>query len=57
MLAISKHAKSLKRCMIILEHASDQAPEPIPDNLDKVDARKYGNVGVTFLQFQETKGA
>lgn len=57
LLAISKHAKSLKRCMIILEHASDQAPEPIPDNLDKVDARKYGNVGVTFLQFQETKGA
>ena len=54
MLTISKHAKPLKRCLIILEHAPDKAPEPIPDNLDKVDARKYGNVGITFLQFKKT---
>jgi 16S rRNA (guanine966-N2)-methyltransferase len=52
LLAISKHAKPLIRCLIILEHAPDKAPEPIPDNLDKVDARKYGNAGVTFFQFK-----
>ena len=52
LLAISKHAKPSKRCLIILEHAPDSIPEPIPDNLDKVDARKYGSVGVTFLQFK-----
>jgi 16S rRNA (guanine966-N2)-methyltransferase len=51
LMAISKHAKPLKRCLIILEHAPENAPEPIPDNLDKVDARRYGNVGVTFFQF------
>ncbi len=54
LLTISKNAKPLKRCLIILEHAPDKAPEPIPDNLDKVDARKYGNVGITFLQFKKT---
>jgi len=57
LLAISKHAKPLKRCLIILEHAPDNAPVQIPDNLDKVDVRKYGNVGITFLQFQKTQGA
>ncbi|MDF1527359.1 MAG: 16S rRNA (guanine(966)-N(2))-methyltransferase RsmD [bacterium] len=57
LLAISKHAKPLKRCLIILEHAPDRVPEPIPANLDKVDARKYGNIGVTFLRFKNTQEA
>jgi 16S rRNA (guanine(966)-N(2))-methyltransferase RsmD len=56
LLAISKHAKPLKRCLIILEHAPNRPPEPVPDNMDKVDTRKYGNVNVTFLQFKETQG-
>ncbi len=51
LMAISKHAKSLKRCLIILEHAPDKSPEPVPQNMTKVDARKYGNVGVTFFEF------
>ena len=57
LLAISKHAKPLKRCLIILEHAPDRVLESIPANLEKVDARKYGNIGVTFFQFKKTQGA
>jgi len=51
LLAISKHAKPLKRCLIILEHAPNSPLEPVPHNMDKVDTRKYGNVGVSFLEF------
>lgn len=51
LLAISKHAKPLKRCLIILEHAPEGPPEPVPHNMTKVDTRKYGNTGVTFLEF------
>ena len=57
LLAISKHAKPLKRCLIILEHAPDKPPEPVPHEMTMVDTRKYGNVGVTFLQFKKNKGA
>ncbi len=57
LLAISKHAKPLKRCLIILEHAPDRTPEPVPDNMTKVDTRRYGNVGVTFLEFKKTQEA
>jgi len=57
LLAISKHAKPLKRCLIILEHAPDRPPEPVPHVMIRVDTRKYGNVGVTFLQFKKNKGA
>lgn len=47
--AISKHAKPLKGCLVILEHAPGTPPETVPDNMDRVDTRKYGNTGVTFL--------
>jgi len=47
--AISKHAKPLKGCLIILEHAPGRPPETVPDNMHRVDTRKYGNTGVTFL--------
>jgi len=56
LLAISKHAKPLKRCLIILEHAPDRIPEPVPRNMTRTDTRKYGNVGVTFLQFKKPQG-
>lgn len=56
LLAISKHAKPLKRCLIILEHAPESPPEPVPDNMDMVDVRKYGNVGITFLEFNQRTG-
>jgi 16S rRNA (guanine966-N2)-methyltransferase len=56
LLAISKHAKPLKRCLIILEHAPDKPPEPVPHEMTMVDTRKYGNVGVTFLQFKKNEG-
>jgi 16S rRNA (guanine(966)-N(2))-methyltransferase RsmD len=49
--AISKHAKPLKGCLIILEHAPGRPPETVPDKMDRVDTRKYGNTGVTFLAF------
>jgi 16S rRNA G966 N2-methylase RsmD len=57
LLAISKHAKPLKRCLIILEHAPDGPPESVPHNMVKIDTRKYGNAGVTFFEFKKTQGA
>ena len=54
LLTISKHAKPLKRCLIILEHAPDWSPGTVPENMVTLDSRKYGNVGVTFLEFQKT---
>ena len=51
LLAISKHAKSFKSCLIILEHAPGGPPGPVPENMGVVDNRKYGNVGVTFIRF------
>jgi 16S rRNA (guanine966-N2)-methyltransferase len=50
LMAISEHAKPLKKCHIVLEHAPDRPPELIPDTMVRVDTRKYGNVGVTFLE-------
>lgn len=55
--AISKHAKHLTRCLIILEHSPQRPPEPIPGDLDRIDTRKYGNVGVTFFEFKKDLGA
>jgi len=49
LLAISKRAKSLQRCMFTMEHAHNRPLGPIPDNMEIVDSRKYGNVGITFL--------
>lgn len=57
LLAISKHVKPLKRCLIVLEHAPDKQPEPLPANLERVDTRKYGNVAVTFLEFKNMRGS
>ena len=56
LLAISKHAKPLKRSLIILEHSPCCLPEPVPKNMNRVDTRKYGNSGITFLVFNETEG-
>jgi len=53
LLAVSKHAKPLKRCLIILEHAPGSPPEPVPGTLNRIDTRKYGNAGVTFLEFKK----
>ncbi len=50
--AISKNAKPLKRCLIIMEHAPDNPPGHGPGNIHLVDSRKYGNTGVTFFEFQ-----
>ena len=55
--AISKHAKPLKRSLIIMEHSPCCLPEPIPENMSRVDTRKYGNTGITFLVFSEIEGA
>jgi 16S rRNA (guanine966-N2)-methyltransferase len=55
LLAISEHARSLKRCLIILEHAPDRPPETVPHNMAEVDTRKYGNIGVTFFEFKKTQ--
>ena len=51
LLAISKHAKPLKSCLIILEHAPGGPPGPVPESMGVVDNRKYGNVAVTFIRF------
>jgi len=56
LMAISKHAKPLKKCLIVLEHAPDRPPESVPANLSRIDTRRYGNAGVTFLEFKETEG-
>jgi 16S rRNA (guanine966-N2)-methyltransferase len=53
LMAISKHAKPLKRCLIILEHAPGFPPEPVPGNMNRIDTRKYGNAGVTFFEFKK----
>ena len=50
--AVSKHAKPLKGCLVVLEHAPGRSPEAVPENMGVVDTRKYGNTGVTFLKFQ-----
>jgi len=56
LLAISKRAKPLKYCLLILEHAIDRFPGPVPDNVIGIDQRKYGNVGITFFEFQMDEG-
>ena len=50
--AISKHAKPLKGCLVILEHAPGTPPDNVPDNMGRIETRKYGNTGVTFFAFQ-----
>lgn len=54
--AISKNAKPLKRCLIIVEHGPDNPPGHDPENFHLVDSRKYGNTGVTFFEFQSNTG-
>jgi len=55
LLALSKHAKQLERCLIILEHAPDTPPEPVPSALNRIDSRKYGNTGVSILEFKRAR--
>lgn len=57
LLAISKHAKPRIGCLIILEHAPDNLPGHVPEPMRLVDARKYGNVGVTFFELEKIRGA
>ncbi|MGD8352555.1 MAG: 16S rRNA (guanine(966)-N(2))-methyltransferase RsmD [Pseudomonadota bacterium] len=52
LLAISKHATPLKDCLIVLEHAPGASPEPVPENMEVLNSRVYGNTGVTFLSFR-----
>jgi 16S rRNA (guanine966-N2)-methyltransferase len=50
LLALSKHVKSLRGCLIVLEHESGEHPEFSVDRMRTLDIRKYGNTALTFLQ-------
>lgn len=50
LMALSKHAKSLPECLVILEHApGDNLAQP--PGLRIIETRKYGNTAVTFFRF------
>ncbi len=55
LLALSKHAKSLLRSLIVVEHAPGSFPDPVPSCLEVRETRRYGNTSVTFLSFRENR--
>jgi len=50
LLALSKRAKSLSRSLVVYECAPTDEPDPIPENLELVDRRGYGDTAVMFLE-------
>ena len=51
--ALSKRAKSLQRCLVVLEHSPENEPGPAPPDMEEVDTRRYGNVCVAFYVFRD----
>lgn len=50
LLALSKRAKSLSKGLIVYEYDPGDEPEPIPENLEVIDIRNYGDTSVMFLE-------
>jgi 16S rRNA (guanine966-N2)-methyltransferase len=49
LMALAKRAKSLQGCLIVLEHAREDAvTSPLPD-LQVVENRRYGSTALTFF--------
>ncbi len=53
LLAFSKHVKSLSGCRIVLEHSPSLLLDPVPEFLETVDSRKYGDTVLTFFMIRE----
>jgi 16S rRNA (guanine(966)-N(2))-methyltransferase RsmD len=53
LLAFSKHVKSLSGCRIVLEHSPSLPPDPVPEFLEIVDSRNYGDTALTFFEVVE----
>jgi 16S rRNA (guanine(966)-N(2))-methyltransferase RsmD len=53
--ALSKRAKSLQGCLVVLEHASAREVEKIPGNMIITDQRKYGDTAVMILEFSASE--
>ncbi len=49
LLAFSKHVKSLSGCRIVLEHSPGLPSDTVPEFLETVDSRKYGDTVLTFF--------
>ncbi len=50
LLGLAKHAKSLSRAIIVLEHDPRREPDRIPDGIVVQDRRRYGDTCVMFLE-------